>query len=368
MTTTHPTTLKQVAQAAQCSVAVASKVLNNAKGNVSVSEETSERVRNIARQMGYRPNLLARSLVSRTTRTIGLFIWQEGPFSGVAHDYESNMIAGIDEVTRHRGYDTMLLNASGENPLENCIEKCCQGRFDGLILLRTPEDPKWLARLVKHMPNLVAVNTLCDVAGMDVAIFDHHAAVKMAMEHLMSLGHRRIGFIGNTRPDHAGSARRDIGLQQRQLGFIKATEELKLDIDPRWIFDLNITQFVPKPGEDYVNIEGKMAVQWMESLDNKPTALIGGIFRSAIGAIQAYTDMGIHVPTQRSVIGIGDREWCKFINPPVTNISNSLSVMGHWAAQRLIDRIEHHKDKPQSVRQVFAPEIIARQSTGPCVD
>merc|ERR1711879_812126 len=99
------------------------------------------------------------------------------------------------------------------------------------------------------------------------------------MEHLMSLGHRRIGFIGNTRPIHAGSARRDIGLQQRQIGFIKAAKELKLDIDERWIFDLNIQQYTPEPGEDFVSNEGRMAVQWMQSLDVQPTALIGGIFR-----------------------------------------------------------------------------------------
>ena len=111
-----------------------------------------------------------------------------------------------------------------------------------------------------------------------------------------------------------------------------------------------------------------MAVQWMESLDHKPTALIGGIFRSAIGAIEQYRNMGINVPTHRSVIGIGDREWCKFINPPLTNISNSLSLMGHWAAQRLIDRIENHKDKSQNIHQVFVPEIILRESSGPCCD
>ncbi len=361
-----PTTLKQVAQAARCSVAVASKVLNNAKGNVVVSTETSDRVRKIAQQMGYRPNHVARSLVSRTTKTIGLFIWQEGPFSGISQDYEANMIAGIDEVTRQRGYDTMLLNASGDDPLGNCIDKCRQGRFDGLILLRTPEDETWLNQLAKHMPHVVAINTLCEAPQTDVAIFDHHMACKLALEHLMSLGHRKIGFIGNTRPIHAGSARRDIGLEQRQLGFIKAAKVLGLDIDERWIFDTQWKQYVPKPGEDFICQEGHMAVQWFESLDNKPTAYIGGVFRSAIGAVQQCQQMGLTVPDQRSIVGIGDREWCKFITPALTTISNSLTPIGHWAATRLIDRIEHKAHATQGVRQVFAPELILRQSTGPC--
>lgn len=366
MSHTPSITLKEVAHAAGCSVAVASKVLNHARGNVSVSKVTSERVRRIAVEMGYRPNLLARSLVSRATRTIGLFIWQEGPFSGFGQDYESSMIDGIDDVTRQHGYDTMLVNASGERPLEHCIDKCRQGRFDGLILLRTPEDPLWLSTLVSNMRNVVAVNTLCHIPGMDVANFDHHAAVHLAIEHLMSLGHRRIGFIGNTRPEQAGIARRDMGLEQRRIGFAKAAKKLGLSVDGRWIFDTRWHNYVPGPREDFIHLEGLMAVKWMESLENKPTALVGGIFRSAIGAIEQYRDLGIAVPQQRSVIGIGDREWCKFTHPPLTTISNSLLPMGRWAAQRLIDRIENRQDRPEGVCQVFAPELVTRASTGPC--
>ena len=367
MTTTKSTTLKQVAQAAQCSVAVASKVLNHAKGNVSVSQETSDRVRSIAEKMGYRPNLLARSLVSRSTRTIGLYVWREGPFSGFSQGYESAMIAGIDEVTQQHGYDMMLLNSASEKSLDNCIEKCRQGRFDGLILLRTPEDPKWLQEVSKFMPNVVAINTLCQVPGIDVAIFDHQAAARMAIEHLVQLGHRKIGFIGNTRPESELVLHRDIGQVQRQIGFIKAIKELGLPQDDRWVFDINCMEHTPQPGEDYVKTEGHLAVKWFESLDDKPTALVGGIFRSALGAIEEWHDMGIHIPTQRSVIGLGDRDWCAFFNPGLTTIDNALPQIGHWAAEQIINRIEKRITDDHGHHQIFAPHLVLRQSTAaPC--
>lgn len=363
MTSTPSTTLKQVAQAAQCSVAVVSKVLNNAKGNVSVSQETSQRVRSIAEEMGYRPNLVARSLVSRSTRTIGLYLWREGPFTGFSQGYESNMIAGIDEVTQRHGYDMMLLNSAGQDSMDNCIEKCRQGRFDGMILLRTPEDTNWLGELTRYMPNVVAINTLCQVPGMDVAIFDHQAATRMAIEHLVQLGHRKIGFIGNTRPAEKVTLHRDIGLEQRQAGFVKAIRDMGLPCDERWLFDTRWAELIPKPGEDFLNTEGHMAVRWMESLDDKPTALIGGIFRSAMGAIEEWRNMGIHVPTQRSAVGLGNRDWCAYFNPGLTTIDNALPQIGHWAAEQLINRIEKRITDDQAQRQIFAPQLILRQST-----
>lgn len=367
MTVTKSTTLKQVAQAAQCSVAVASKVLNHAKGNVSVSLETSKRVRGIAEQMGYRPNLLARSLVSRSTRTIGLYVWREGPFSGFSQGYESAMIAGIDEVTQQQGYDMMLLNSASEKSLDNCIEKCRQGRFDGLILLRTPEDPKWLKQVANFMPNLVAINTLCQVPGIDVATFDHQAATRMAIEHLVQLGHRKIGFIGNTRPEEQIVLHRDIGLQQRQIGFEKAIKDMGLPQDERWVFDTRWVEHTPEPGEDFLNTEGRMAVKWMESLDDQPTALIGGIFRSALGAIEEWRDMKLHVPTQRSIVGLGDRDWCAYFNPGLTTIDNALPQIGHWAADQIINRIEKNITDDHGHHQVFSPHLILRQSTAaPC--
>ncbi|MFA9476680.1 LacI family DNA-binding transcriptional regulator [Phycisphaerales bacterium AB-hyl4] len=359
-------TLKDVAQQAGCSAAVASKVLNGSRGNVMVGKATAERVRAIADRLGYRANFAARSLVARSTRTLGLYIWPGQPFANMSGSYESAILRGVDAVTQQAGYDMLLLNTAGPDPLEHCLAKCREGRFDGLLVVRSPADPQWFSQLVRCMPRVVAFDTTAEAPGLDVAMFDHRAAARAAVEYLAEKGHRRIGFIGNTRVPPDELAVGDFAGYERRTGFLDAVQALGLPHRREWIFDYRWQrEAVDAQATDYLQAEGAQAVRWMESLDEPPTALVAGVYRSAFGAVPQWQQMGLAVPGDRSLIGLGDRDWCAYFSPSLTNVANPLTEMGQWAASRLIDRCEQRADDAESMRKFFSPQVVERQSAGP---
>jgi len=354
-------TLKDIAKLANCSTAVVSTVVNNAKGNTLVSDEMRRRVRKAAAELGYRPNFASRSLVRQSVETIGLYV-PPAPGVGLGMPYEGAIISGLEQACQEHGYDLLAINLSGKSTHEDCGHKFAEGRIDGLVLLHIDHNATWIDDLVAAHRNVVAVNFYGKAKGLTTINFDDIAAVRIAVEHLVTIGHRRIGWIGDPFVDLGP------GAKLRRVGYEQAMTEAGLMIDPKLISDYN-----PKTRRTDADQEqaGAAAVRQVFDCPNaeRPTAVVCYNDMLAAGAMYGLARMGITVPDQVSVIGVDDSEVCRFTAPKLTSIRQPLEMMGYQAASSLIDGNGKNR-KPRISTSgpdhlLSEPKLVVRESTCP---
>lgn len=355
-------TLYQVADHAGCSVAVASTVLNHSKGNKFVSDAMRQRVLAAAKELQYRPNFAARSLARSSTKTLGIYTVPR-PWSGLGTAYSSLLIRGVESACRHHGYDLMLMNLTGQEPLETCLNKLAESRVDGLILLHAENGRSQIDRLRQVMANLVAVDTASPLAGIDSVMFDNAQAVRMAVEHLVSLGHRQIGFIASTIPDPLAAA------AARHAAFFPALASVGLPERPEWVFDRSRIDLRLTAKDHYCQLEGYWGVRYFMSLKERPTAIVTYTDLTAVGAYAAMHEMELSIPRDLAVVSIGDSERALCLSPMLTAMDPQIARMGELAVNRLVERsrihFEHRDMELMPMVQVVGAKLNLRGSTDP---
>lgn len=358
-------TLRDVAALARCSTAVVSTVINNAKGNTLVSDEMTRKVREAARELGYRPNFASRSLARRQTRTLGIYI-PPRPWSGSGYPYEGAMLRGVEASCRSKGFDLLLVNMTGNTAPEACVRTLAESRIDGLLLMHMLSGERWLRDLLEVSPNVVGVDYTRPEPFIDAVTFDNVEVGRIALRHLIELGHRKLGFVGSfTNP-----ASLDGSL--RLQGFMDAAREAGIAINPRWILDYRTMPEAIKENDPVCQMEGVLSAQYIHSLpqDQRPTALVCHTDLTALYLLQGLAKRGIRVPQDLSVIGVDNSEWAKACDPMLTTISHPLEEMGKRAADMLIAKSEEGSepsvplDKRIGIHVVFPPKMVVRQSTG----
>lgn len=353
-------TLKDVAKLSNCSIAVVSTVVNNAKGNTLVSDEMRQRVSQAARELGYRAHFASRTLKEKCSRTLGVY-FPPVPWAGAGYGYEGAMIRGVEKACRQYGYDLLLVNMAGDNDAQACMDKFAESRIDGLVLMNVDDQHDWVPRLLDISSNVVAVDYSGKVDHLHAMLFDNTAAIRIALEHLKSLGHRRIGFISSCKKH----IHQDTFV--RKLAFIDSIKAMGLDDDPALVFDSEKLGRAIEPEEDCCTIEGHQAGAYFAGLrSGRPSAVLAYNDLSAIACMNQFLSMGIRTPDDVSIMGIDDTELCQRVYPMLTSVSHPLPEMGYAAASYLIKRsAPEHRDmhSGQIVRQVFGPTLMTRQST-----
>lgn len=349
--------LKEVAKAAGCSVAVASTVLNNAKGNTAVGAKTRERVLAVAQQLNYRPHFAARSLIGQRTMTLGLYIYP-GPWAGIGYQHESQILLGIEDAARQQGYDLLLLNLVGDKRPEVCMQKLCEKRIDGLIILRAETGEEWLQQLSAINHNVVAINCFDPIPGLETFNFDNDGTVRAALTHLVQMGHRRIGFFG---PCVANPVRSSV---RRQETFIKIMTEMGLPVSSDWIHHRGNCPVEIHIEDRYCQLEGYWGIEHVLKLpvDNRPTAVLTWNAPVAMGAYQRMSERKLTIPGDLSIVSLGDSEECNYVQPPVTSIRHPLADMGREAVNRLIAKSRGTDEGTTDQLPIFAPALIIRES------
>jgi LacI family transcriptional regulator len=351
-------TIKDVARLSGVSPATVTRVM---QGRDSVREETRRRVEEAVDALDYRPDHIARALVTRSSRTIGLLL----PSSG--DSFWGEVAAGIEERASEDGYSVIFANAHG-SPLRESqmIDLFVGKRVDGIVIAGATGDPRtWLAGHVPRSP-VVLVNwdaafrtqdlaaaTLLPVEEMIVAFtaevggrgvshvaFDDLGAGAAAVDHLVELGHTEIAFLGGTpiRP-----------ALLRILGFRRALERAGLPAG----------RIVPS-GETLE--AARDAARALLADDDGPTAIVAYSDVVAIGAMRAAHTLGVHVPRDLSVVGIDDIDVAAYVEPPLTTIRQPKRRMGkeamEWILRQLIGgSVPAHDTLPGA--------LIVRSSTGP---
>jgi len=327
-------TLRAVAEHVGLTPGTVSAVLNDAPSSRSIPQRTKNRILAAARELNYRPNFFAQSLRKKRTYTVGLIVEEIGDA------YGSMVISGVEQYLQQKNY-FFLTVVHRHNP--DLLQ-----RYSQILTERGVEGFITVDMQLREAPALptVAVAGHKTFSGVTNIVLDHQHAARIALQHLLDLGHREIAFMKGA-PFSSDSG-------ARWTAICDAAKELQLEIKPELTVQIDIDDPTPQLGYPY----GKKLIE-----RGKPfTALFAYNDISAIGAIRAFQEDGRQVPGDISVVGFDDIQGAAYNTPSLTTVRQPLIRMGTMAAQILLERIEGKEDYPPEI--AIQPELIVRESTG----
>ncbi len=331
-------TIREIADLAGVSVATVSRVMN---GRDDVSAETRELVQRIVRERGYTANRTARGLSAGRTGLIG------GTVPLVHPAYFSFILSGAAEALYERDMRLVLCPTQHEHEREvTLLERMMHGTTDGGLLILPQESADELEHLLESGYRFVVVDPLLPLNERIPAVSAAHSAgAVLAVEHLLSLGHRRIGAITGPRGW--------IATEERVRGYHAALGAAGILAEPELVVE-----------SPFFEIEaGRAAARRLLDLHTPPTAIFAFHDNIAIGVIQAARERRIRVPEELSVVGFDDVEAAEIVTPMLTTIRQPLAEMGRMAVSLLERLIEGQRIEALHVE--LRTQLIVRGSTAP---
>ena len=330
-------TIKDVAREAGVSLGTASQALRDSP---AVRDATRHRVLAVAKRLRYQPSALARGLVTRRTHTVGLLI------SDIANPFFIRAVRAVEDVAQKNGYNVILCNTD-EDPTKETqyLRVLVEKRVDGIILattagsLQAVRDVRW-----RRIP-LVLFDRELPRVPIDTVKVDSVLGGRLATEHLLGLGHRRIAIIH-------GPVVRSTGAE-RLRGYLLALRAAGLRPEPALIREGNFKQD-----------SGRELARKLLELSPPPTALFCTNNLMTVGAIQTLQERGVRIPADLSLVGYDDMEWWMLTHPPLTTVGQPVYDLGREAMRLLLSQIESNsRRRPQRV--ILKPELLTRESCGP---
>jgi LacI family transcriptional regulator len=328
-------TLKTIAQRLGLTAGTVSAALNESAAARSIPEHTKQRILAVAQELGYRPNYFARSLRLRRTYTIGVIIQEIGD------PYGAMIISGVEEYLRRHDYFFLTV-------IHRHDPRILRG-YSRMLLTRGVEGFITTDTSITDSPTLptVAVAGHQRLKGVTNIVLDHKLAARLALTHLMELGHKEIAFL---KGDPASS-----DASTRWLTICETAAELGLRVRPELTVQINSTASTPDLGYPFA--------KQLLARKRPFTALFAYNDISAIGAIWAFREAGLRIPEDISVVGFDDIPAAAFASPGLTTVRQPLERMGQIAAKTVIDQIEGKAKNVQEI--VVEPEFVVRGSTAP---
>lgn len=331
---------RDVAKMAGVSRTTVSFVLNDVPG-VKISEETRQRVLRAARQLNYYPTAAARSLASGKTHRVGLILG-EGQERLAADAFLPTFLQGVTASVHQRGYLLMLQLAEDVPSHEAYVRLIREQQVDGVILSGPRSDDPLLPQLAEERFPLILHGQL---DGFDFPCVDveNHAGAYQAVNHLVGLGHRRIGFISNAPLSYSGT-------QDRFAGYRRALAEHDITQDPTLV---RTAAFLPQ--------SGWAAMKDLLDLDDPPSAVFAAGDVVALGAMSAAHAAGLRIPDDVAVMGFDDIFLAAHAHPPLSTVRVPAYGLGWTAAEVLIALIEGDEEVSSVMLET---ELVIRESCG----
>lgn len=341
-------TIRQFAKEIGLSPATISLVLNSSSSSRNIPEKTKNRVRLAAKQLGYTPNPFARSLFSRRSGSVAIFL------SDVTDPYCTTVLKGISSSLHSSDYLPVLLDIENSPAkFKDDLQKMVDRRIEGIIGVANTAllETELLTTIKKHKSPIVLIGR--DMKGTNISSvsIENGQGACLAMKHLYDLGHREIAFIKGPE-DILDSA-------QRWKGIVKFSSDAGLTLDRRLIIPMKV------PGTSYE--AGFIAARKLLRSKRKFTALFAFDDVTAFGAIRALTEAGKNVPVDCSVVGFDDVTTATFYNPPLTTIRQPMAVLGSSAVEIFLELADAFFDKKAiaPVHRKIEPKLVVRASTAP---
>jgi len=328
------TNIRDVARAAGVSIATVSKVLN---GYTTVSQKTKDKVLRIVRETGFRPNTAARALVGQRSMTLGVLLT-----TGLAHPFFSNIMVGMEQALKARGYDLIYLAQLSYHNREYSFVRHCQSRnVEGVVVFGFQPDDMDFAELIES--GIPAVFIDLDMLGPRACYIssDNESGIGQAVGYLNGLGHRRIALISDLPDSYVG--------RLRLQGYRNGLQAAGMSYEPQLV-----------AYSDYSRENGREAMRTLLAASTPPTAVVCCSDYGAVGAIDAIREAGLSVPDDISVIGFDDLEIARNVRPALTTVRQDMAAIGRTSVELLDDMIAGDASPSRAV--IMPTELILRET------
>jgi LacI family transcriptional regulator len=327
--------LEDIARETGFSIATVSRVLANS--DYPVSQAVREKVLKVAHAMGYKPNIAARSLRSNRTNMVGIIV------DDIMSPFVPPMVRGIQDCLRENDFLSVIVNSDWDPDQEqDAIDTLVSRPVDGIIFVEYSHlvHSETLER--SNKPRMFVHRIFGSPIKNSVVPDDQHGAA-LAVRHLVSLGHQRIGYING--PENWHSSR------TRCVGYRDELERHNL------AFDSELVQ----PG-DWELESGHKAIQNLLRLSDPPTGVFAANDLMALGAIYAIQDAGLSVPRDIAVVGYDNRDFAKIVRPKMTTVVMPVYEMGRVATESLLAQIPDGREEAEEIK--VQGELIVRDTCG----
>lgn len=330
-------TLKEVAKHAGVSITTVSRVMNDSS---KVNPETLQRVRRAMQELGYQPNRVAQRLrtTSGQSKLLGLII------PDIQNQFYSSIVRGIEDVAYDKNYAVILCNSDEDHGKEKLYLDVLQSEsVDGIILPPIHQHGKVVKELIKSGMPVVCVDRKLSRERVDTVVINNEKGGYMAVEHLLSLGHRRIAILTSS-PQFSS-------FEERQRGYEQALRDHGLEIDEKLI----------REGDPRSSEHARQLANELLELERAPSAIFATNNLMTLGLLEAVNENGLKIPDDISVIGFDDMPWARAVTPPLTVIRQPGYEMGRRAAELMFQRIAD--PRREQVQIMMEPGIVLREST-----
>lgn len=332
-------TIKDVAKKAGVSPSTVSRVISN---HPRISHKTAARVKQIMEELGYHPNMMAKSLVSNTTNTLGIILPR--PAEELFQNYFFHeALRGIVAHSNRAGYDLLMSAGSTEKEELNTVTRLVKGRrVDGVILLHSRAQDPMISLLHELDFPFVVIGRPIEYPDVLSVDNDNVQAAYDCTRHLIDQGHQRIGFVSGP-PDLTMS-------RDRLEGYRKALSEANLPMRHDWIVE----------GE-FLQESGYRAMSSIMNLPERPTALVVIDDVVTFGVIRGLTELGYRVPDDISLVSFNNIALSELSSPPISSIDIGTYQIGYMTSQTLIRLIQG--ERPHQPRVIIPHRLMVRESS-----
>jgi LacI family transcriptional regulator len=326
--------MRDVAQLAGVSISTVSHVVNNSRG---VSDVARTQVEQAMAQLDYRPNALARSLRRQQTHSLGMIVPDN------ANPFFAEIARAIEDRGFDHGYSIILCNSDGNLQKQAAyVNLLVERRVAGILFVAAGVSTELVDDLQRQRVPLVVIDREVPGVAVDTVQTNHQQGGQLATEHLIALGHRRIGCIAAGSDLSPGA--------ERLAGYRDALAAHGLAYDAALVIS-----------GDFQFASGYWAMEQFLALAERPTAVFACNDLMAVGAIRAATAAGLRVPADLAIVGFDDIPLASYTNPPLTTIHQPKREIGRQAIEMLLARINRPDAPPRSIR--LETELIVRQSS-----
>lgn len=329
-------TISEIAKIANVSKATVSRVINNIP--YGVGKETRERILKIVAELNYQPSMIARSLVTKKTRSIGLII------PDITNPFFPQLVRGAEDYANKCGYNLFLSNSDNKSSKEeNYIKAFIEKGVDGLILTSSASVEMQYSLLKSRNIHFVLVDRFVHFSGYEAGVYvDNRKGAYLATKMLLDHGHKKILFINGPL-----SVTPSI---ERRKGFEMAFREKQLEIDERLVFEGN-----------YLIQSGYQITAKILKSGRSFSAIFCGNDMMAIGSLRALLENNIKIPQEVELIGYDNIELSQLVEPALTTVAQPAYEMGLKGAMLLIKLIEGKKIRTKEL--ILEPQLILRGTT-----
>jgi len=335
-------TMRDVAEKAGVSIKTVSRVVNR---SAEVSEETRKRVQKVIQDLGYHPNIMARSLHTRRTHTVGLVV------PDITDPFWPEVVHGVQVQARESGYSVILVS-SGEDPGEELfhIELFLQKQVDGIILCSSRGSADHLRHIVDMVEYIVLVNrSISRAPGVGSVRVNNMRGAYLATKYLLEQGRQRVACVSG--PSHWESSK------ERYRGYKMALQEKGLPIDQR------LTAWLPpKVFQTAERMEeaARLAASLLET-DSRIDAIFVHDDVSAFGILKLCKQKSLDIPGDIAIVSFDDILLASMVDPPLTTVAIPKQELGAQAMRLLKDLLEGKE--PPSTEVIIEPHLIIRESS-----